>query len=433
MRLPVEPAASASGTPALDRGARPYYGWVILGAVSFTEVISWGILYYTFAVLVAPMQRTLGWSALTIQAGFSLALLCAGLAAVPVGRWLDRHGPRLLMTIGSMVASLLLLAWAEVTQVAAFYLIMAGIGVVSACVLYEPAFAIVATWFRQQRGRALAVLTFFGAWASLVFLPLSTWLVTQYDWRMALRLLAVLLAVLTIPPHALILRRHPRDLGLVPDGVTVADEPGQARSEEQSVPAGQAVREPAFWLMTLAVAASTAASVVMTVQLIPYLRAQGHTPALAASVAGLGGITSLLGRLLLAPLGERAPRPLLTAGLLGMQLVGVLLLLLAPTLVGALVYIVLFGAGAGTMTIMRAALLAERYGPAHYGSISGVQGLALTGARTLAPVGAGLLVGGSAGYVPLLLGLMLLLGVGLLAVLVVAHNERRRERHAILS
>jgi hypothetical protein len=63
-----------------------YYGWVMLGAVSITEVVSWGILYYAFTVFVAPMQAELGWSRVVVTGAYSLALLCAGLAAVPVGR-----------------------------------------------------------------------------------------------------------------------------------------------------------------------------------------------------------------------------------------------------------------------------------------------------------------------------------------------------------
>jgi MFS family permease len=130
-----------------------YYGWVMLIAVSITEVVSWGILYYAFAVFVAPMQAELGWSRVAVTGAYSLALLCSGLAAVPVGRWLDRHGPRALMTAGSALGGLLLVAWSQVSSLWVFYLIMAGIGVATAAVLYEPAFAIVATWFRHRRAR----------------------------------------------------------------------------------------------------------------------------------------------------------------------------------------------------------------------------------------------------------------------------------------
>jgi len=400
---------------------RVYYGWVMLGAISVTEVVSWGILYYAFAVFVAPMQAELGWSRVAITGAYSLALLCSGLAAVPVGRWLDQHGPRALMTTGSIVGSLLLLAWSQVEHLWIFYLIMAGIGMSTAAVLYEPAFAIVATWFRKRRGRALTVLTFFGAWASFIFIPLSNWLVVMFGWRFAVLTLAGILAVVTILPHALVLRHRPQDLGLLPDGAA-ADTPTQAHAgaDERSMSAHAALREAGFWWLTFAFAVSTFATVALTVHLIPYLVERGHTPAFAATVAGLFGLMSLAGRLIIGPLGDRYARRWVTAGLMGMQLAGLVVLAAAPTSAGALIYVALFGAGSGTLTIMRAALLAERYGPAHYGSINGALSLALTGARTLAPIGAGALAALLGGYPALLWILAGLSTAGVVALLRVA-------------
>ncbi len=408
----------------LRRPDRPiYYGWIMLVAVSCTEVVSWGILYYAFSVFVAPMQAELGWSTVALSGAYSLALLCSGLAAVPVGLWVDRHGPRLLMTVGSLLATLLVLAWSQVSSLTAFYLIMAGVGLVSAAVLYEPAFAIVAVWFRHQRGRALAVLTFFGAWASFLFIPLSAWLVTALGWRQALLALAVILAAITIPVHALILRRRPEDLGLRPDGAPlVVDQLGPRVTPERSISTATALRESRFWLLTFAFAASTLASVTMTVHLIPYLTAGGHSSGFAALVAGLFGLMSLIGRLTIGLLGERYTRRWVTAGLLLMQLVGLGVLGVAgSTAAGALIYVALFGAGAGTLTIMRAALLAEHYGPASYATINGAQSLALTGAKTAAPVGAGLLISLLGSYALLFWGLVALLALGTLAVLL-AHE-----------
>ncbi|MBV9787417.1 MAG: MFS transporter, partial [Chloroflexi bacterium] len=351
---------------------------------------------------------------------YSLALLCSGIAAVPVGWWLDRHGPRWLMTIGSCLASCLLLAWSQVTTLSGFYLIMAGIGLAMAAVLYEPAFALIATWFRQRRGRALTILTFFGAWASFLFIPLSAQLVLQLGWRTALLILAAILAGITIPLHALVLRRAPQDLGLRPDGAS-ADTAAlsQIGPAEAQVSLSMALRDADFWWFTVAFAVSTFATVTLTVHLIPYLTEQQIPPASAATVTGLFGLMSLAGRLLIGPLGDRYPRKIVTAGLMVMQALGVALLVLYPTLSGAVVAIALFGAGSGTLTIMRAALLAESYGSAHYGSINGAMSFGLTLARTLAPIGATLLAGQLGGYrslLWLLVGLTLLGGVAVLQI-----------------
>src|SRR6266511_3415372 len=122
-------------------GRKLYYGWVLVATLGVTETISWGILYYAFTVYLAPMEAEQGWSRGDITGAFSLGLLLAGLAAIPVGRWLDRNGPRLLMTVGSIAGTLLVVAWSGVTNLPQLYLVWAAIGLAMSATLYDPAFA----------------------------------------------------------------------------------------------------------------------------------------------------------------------------------------------------------------------------------------------------------------------------------------------------
>src|SRR5579885_1740447 len=358
-----------------------YYGWVMLVTVSCTEMISWGILYYGFTVFVKPMQAALGWSTAELTGAFSLALLCSAVAALPVGSLLDRYGTRWLMTTGSCAASLLLLAWALVQNLTLFYLIWVGIGIAMALVLYDPAFALVAIWFRRKRAHALTVLTFIAGFASVVFVPLAEWLVQMQGWRMALVTLALLLAIITIPLHALVLRRRPEDLGLMPDGLPASAALAFAPTKsEQSVSARAALRGAAFWWMAAAFALAMLTAGAITVHLLPYLIDRGYSASFAASMVGLIGIMALPGRLIFTLLGERIARRLVASALFLLQ-----------GLAGVVVFGVLFGAGFGALTPARAALIAEYYGSTYYARINSILGLFVTGARAAAPVGAGLL------------------------------------------
>jgi MFS family permease len=104
VRLPLN-LVNATGQRASHRTlTAPYYGWILVGALGATEVISWGVLYYAFSVFLTPMESDLGWSRAETTGAFSLALLLSGFAAIGAGRWLDRHGDRvlkILMTTGS--------------------------------------------------------------------------------------------------------------------------------------------------------------------------------------------------------------------------------------------------------------------------------------------------------------------------------------------
>jgi len=403
-----------------------YYGWAIVGALAITETISWGVLYYAFAVFMVPIQSELGWSQIAITGAFSLALALSGIAAVPVGRWLDRRGARLLMTTGSCLATLLVLAWASVTQLGSFYAIWAGIGLCMATLLYEPAFAVVTKWFARQRSRALAIVTFVAGFASTIFAPLSAWLIGIYGWRAALVILAIVLGVGTIPLHALVLRRRPQDVGLAPDrdGIDLAGQAARMPAE-RSIPLETALRGRSFWWLTAAFMLTNLAAIATTVHLVAYLISRGHSAGFAATATGLIGAMKLPGRLLFAPLDARFSRRAIATTLFGLQGLALLVLLAAPSTVGVLLFVALFGGATGATTLARPALLAEFYGPMHYASISGVLALALAGAQALAPVSAGALRAGLGGYEPVF-GLLALISLAAAGAIYLAEAAQRR-------
>lgn len=411
---------------------RWYYGWALVITLGVTATVSYGILSYGFAVFITPMGQELGWSKAQITGAFSISQLVLGVSAIPLGRWVDRRGARLLMTAGSVLATILLVAWSRVQSLEAFYLIWAIMGVALAAVLYEPAFAVVATWFRDGRGRALTLLTFIGGFASVIFVPLTTALVSRFGWRSALVWLAAILAALTVVPHALVLRRRPADLGLVPDGRALspstcgANNPfpaGHSPPNESFLSPAAAVRSRPFRWLAVAFALAALSSTVVTVHLVPLLLERGFSPAFAGGAMGVLGLMALPGRLIFTPLGDRLPRAAVTASIFVLQIPALAAVLVSESALAVWVFVVLFGAGFGAITPARAALLADRFGHANYGSISGVLALLIAFARSVAPIGASLLyevsraAGVLAGYDAVLAALLLITAGATVAVL----------------
>ena len=417
---------AAEGTPA-PRSAPAwtggvYYGWVLVVTLGITETITWGILYYGFTVFLPLMEADLGWSRGQMSGAFSLGMLISGLCAAPVGRWLDHRGPRLLMTAGSVAASLLMLAWSGVTTLAEFYVLWALIGLTMSTVLYEPAFAVVTAWFERQRTRALAAVTLMAGFASTIFMPIESWLIELQGWRAALVTLAAFLAVTTILPHALLLRRRPEDLGLHVDG-DPAPHASASAARARSVSVGAALRESRFRWLAVAFSLSTVVAIAVHVHLVAFLQDAGYSLTFAAAATGMVGAMQVFGRIILGVLGDRVSRRVTTALVLAIQLVSLVILLLVPGSIGVFAFIALFGAAKGALTLLRPAYVADLYGRERYASIAGALAAFVIVATALAPISAGAAYDLLGTYIPLFWGFVLLSVVPVGAVLLVRRRD----------
>jgi MFS family permease len=374
------------------------------------------------------MRGALGWSEAALTGAYSLALLVSGIAAPFVGRWIDRRGPRALMTAGSLLGVALVLAWSQVGSLLAWYLIWVGMGLAMSATLYDPAFTAVTAWFERDRAKAFLLVTIAAGFASTIFLPLAAWLVSERGWRAALVVLAGLLLLLAALPHAIFLRRRPEDLGMLPDGETVRDSP-----EGGSVPAiptgaelREALRDPAFWWLAAGFALETISAVAVGVYLIAYLTDRGDGARFAAFATGLIGAAQVAARILATMLGHRVSQVTLTGFVFALQAVALAILLEWQVNAGVLLAVLLLGMGRGVVTLMRAGLVAEFYGRRNFGAINGSLALMLNGARALAPIGAGIAYGLLGGYRPVFWGLAGISLLGASMMIGVSRTARAR-------
>ena len=180
-------------------------GMPLILALGVTQVIGYGALYYAFAVLAPAMTASFGWSPEWTYGGFAVGLLAGGFAAPVAGRLIDLYGTRLVMSVGSGLAGLALLALAEARGPVGYFAAMIALEIVSTMVLYDAAFAALT----QARGagarRAISQLTLIGGFASTLFWPLTTMLLGQLDWREIYRIYAVLQFALCVPLHLFLL------------------------------------------------------------------------------------------------------------------------------------------------------------------------------------------------------------------------------------
>ncbi len=407
---------------------RPFYGWLMVGGLGVTELVSWGVLVYAFSVLVVPMRAELGWSMAELNAAYATGVVISGLLAIPVGRVLQAHGARWVMTSGSVATVVMLLLWSTVDSVWVFFCVFAVGGLAMATTLYEPVFAVTAAWFDRRRPQAVLMLTVFGGLASVVFVPLTGALVGWIGWRDALVVLAAIAGVIGLPVHALMVRRRPSDLGLHPDGADAA--PHQPAHHATASPRS-VLRAASFRWLTVCMVLATAARFAVVVVLVAYLTDRGYPLATASLAAGGVGLFQVGGRLIVTALSDRVPQYLSTAGIFVAQGVAIALPLFtsgtgAAATAVVVTFVVLFGLGYGLEALLRGTLVASYYGPAIYPRINGVLSAFVVAARAAGPLLAGIAVTALNSYTAVFLAAGLMCAASGVT-LVIAERRRRSE------
>ena len=364
------------------KALEPFSFWL-----SLPQLITWGSVFYTFSLLMTPLEAELGMSRAESSLAFSLALLAEGLMAYAVGRWIDAGHERLVMSLGSVWIGLGLLAHSFVHSVPGFYAVWIWLGLGLAATLYSPAFAVVTRRFPQDFRRAIITLTFLGGLASTVFIPLFSWWMDLWGWRHALWVLAALQLGVCAPLHGWLLQG--------------ARARRQARDPEVHRPVAvrEHLRRSPFWLLALFMVLMMAVTSALPAHMIALLKEAGLAPSWVIVIPAAIGVIQVVGRLLLfvferywdVHTANRWIPALIPLGLMALLIGG-----LNP--VASLVFVVLYGLGNGMNTIVKGTAMAQYVSRTHVGQLNGLLGLPIALARAAAPLVLGLLWSPTQGY-----------------------------------
>jgi MFS family permease len=360
----------------------------LLPALSATQIVSWGVLYYAFPVLAPAITADAGWSLPTITAAFSSALLTSALTGIPLGRIVDRRGPHAVMTIGSVVAVVALGAVACAPSLPVFFAAWMLAGGAMAASFYQPAFAALTRWYApgQDRIRALTILTLAGGLASTVFAPLAAALNQHLNWRTTYLILAAILALVAIPLHAFAL------CGPWPSHSGMANtKPNRTHPDE--------ARTHTFIFLASALTLSAFALYTAMINLIPLLSFRGASTTAAAWALGLNGLGQVLGRTAYSSLARHMSVGSRTTVLIAAGGATTAVLAAVPGPLVLLVgFAVLAGAVRGNLTLLQATAVSDRWGTVSYARRSALLAAPVTVATALAPFAGTALAGPLGGY-----------------------------------
>lgn len=387
---------------------RFYYGWWIVITMAAVMFVTTGTFFYGFATLVDPLNEEFGWSRALIGGAFSLRSEMGGIQAPIIGYFIDRAGSRILLIVGIILVGGGFIAFSLVQELWQLYVVVAIIGLGLSSTGGPVAYTAVAHWFVKKRGRATSFVTLGGGASGVMVMVLAA-LIAAFGWRTALVITGVSQIVICLP-LALIVKQHPEDVGLLPDGEPLPEDDVEDESlpkeESRSIhrrglTMRQALGTRSFWMLSIAFALVSLACMGIVVHQIAYLKkSAGFSASTAAQVATAMTIISLAGRLGFGYLADFVDKKKLLAVAYLLIGLGVLSIASIQSQWQIIFYLVLFSPGWGASIALRPVLQAEYFGLRAFGGIQGLTFLVSSAGSVAGPVFVGAVYDSSGDYRP---------------------------------
>ena len=373
--------------------SNPRYRWVIVAAGGLLGCVAIGGMF-SLPVLLRPITGETGWSVAGVSSAMTIGFLAMAFASMIWGTLADRIGPRPVVLTGSIVIAASLALASRATSLIEFQLLFGLLVGAATAAIFAPMMACVTGWFDTHRSLAVSLVSAGMGMAPLTMSPLVAWLVSSHDWRITMRILAVVVAAIMIPT-ALLVRRPPTLAGAAASG-DAGPQPEMSRS--------QAIRSPQFLILLATNFFCCATHSGPIIHTVSYAISCGIPMLAAVSIYSVEGLAGLGGRLAFGLLGDRfGAKRGLVLGLL-VQAFGALAYVFVRELAAFYAVAALFGfIYAGVMPLY-SVLARENFPLKIMGTVIGGTAMAGSLGMAMGPIAGGLIYDTFASYAWLYIG-----------------------------
>jgi MFS family permease len=370
-----------------------HYRWVIVAAGGLLGCVAAGALF-SLPVLLRPITQETGWSVTGVSSAMTIGFLAMACTAMIWGTLSDRFGPLPVVLTGSIVLAASLLLASTARSLTAFQFIYGVLAGGSTAAIFAPMMAAVTGWFDTHRSLAVSLVSAGMGMAPLTMAPLAGWLITIYDWRTSLQIVALIVALIMIPV-SLLVRRPP---------VQDSEQLAASADGAASMSLGQALRSPQFIILLATNFFCCATHSGPIIHTVSYAVTCGIPMMAAVTIYSVEGLAGMGGRIVFGLLGDRfGAKRVLVAGLLA-QAFGALGYVFVRELSAFYAVAAMFGfIYAGTMPLY-SVVVRENFPMRMMGTVIG--GLAMAGSLGMAtgPLAGGLIYDTFASYAWLYIG-----------------------------
>jgi MFS family permease len=402
------------------KSPRPTAAWFVVAAGFLCMMVAAGIGWYVFPVYLTAIQRDLGWSRADLSLAVSVWALAGGVFSPMVGTLVDRYGPRPLIIGGTLCQVVVTFLIAHMTALWQVYALFVLASLANSANTYLPVAAMIARWFKERTGGAMAVAMLGMAAGGLVMPIVANVLLERFGWRGAYTIFAYVLLSLLVP--VLLWVRNPDaapDVESVPP--TVA---GDALAPQGALRVVEALRTRSFWTLSGGDLLIGLVTTSVIVHMVAFTTDVGVSQAAASAAYGTSLAVNGIGIILFGIAADRLPLRIMMGACYGTSAIAMLFVFRLPGLGFLYGFAVLFGICAGGRAAMWPLALGECFGTVHLGSILGWLGIPFLLGSTLGPYLAGY-IRDTTGEYRLFFLLCIALSVTAAALVSTMRNERR--------
>jgi MFS family permease len=405
------------GIPILHSASTEWKrSWPIVAASIFGLSLT-GLSAYAIGAFVEPLEAEFGWSRARITSGVTMAGLLGALLMPLAGLLIDRVGPRRIAVPGTVLLCAAIALLSLINESLPLWIALwSFVGLAMVLTKSTVWLAGISSAFDRSRGLAIGIGLSGGTLTTAIAPLLATYLVGEVGWRIAYICLAAAWGLFTIPIVFLWFRTPADDRQSVKASADLNNLPGMEF--------GEAVRSPSFIMILTAGAAVVLSSMPMSTMMIPILTSNGMTAMLAAQIAALLGVTSVIGRIGTGYFLDKFDARYVGAITFAFPIISCLLLLASPGSVGGCIVAVLFlGLCLGAEFDCSAYLSSRYFGLRRFGTIYGIIAAVMAGSVALSPLWINFVYDTTGSY---RLGLWICIPIAALGSIMLLSLDRRR-------
>ena len=389
----------------LAQRKRVFYGWWITAAGAIQDALKGGTFNEGFLFYFLPITRDLNISRAAASLPFSLAKLEGAFEGPLVGYLIDRFGPRSMVVVGGFLSGLGFVLLSFTRSYIVFVLVFVFILSVGFKAGYNHAMmASINAWFIRRKGLAMSVVSTGSAVGGLVITPLVAFVVFTLGWRTA-ALMSGLAIWLIVIPLALVVKRSPESVGLLPDGdIPRARAARGERGGVRQIAGGadytvrQAVRTPAFWVFSMAHSFRNVGHGGLFVHLVPVLVWKGIAEQDTAFFIVLMLFSTMVLRLFMGWMGDLWSRQKVAGLGVSMGILGLLVLARSNGQWWEMAAFVVLFACPESVNSNANAMVGDLFGRRNFATLRGWMGLISSILPMAAPVFTGLVFDRTGSY-----------------------------------